>query len=191
MVERVHRQIKDALRACLATIDWPAHLPWVLLGLRAAPKVDFAVSSAELLYGAALALPGQLLSSAEPPIGELVRQLRHVQPLPLRPLPEPPPSSPPPALESAIFVYVRRGASAPPLAAQYLGPYLVLDRGPKIFKIQVGNRVEAVSVDRLKPHLGAAPVDAAQPPPRGRPPALRDGRSYAAVVAGGGPCGGS
>ena len=38
MVERVHRQLKDALRAREAGADWPDHLPWVLLGLRAAPK---------------------------------------------------------------------------------------------------------------------------------------------------------
>ena len=31
MVERSHRQLKDALRACLAGPTWPDHLPWVLL----------------------------------------------------------------------------------------------------------------------------------------------------------------
>jgi transposase InsO family protein len=33
LVERTHRQLKDALRARQAGVDWPAHLPWVLLGL--------------------------------------------------------------------------------------------------------------------------------------------------------------
>jgi hypothetical protein len=33
MVVRVHRQVKASEN------DWPGHLPWVLLGLRAAPKV--------------------------------------------------------------------------------------------------------------------------------------------------------
>jgi transposase InsO family protein len=37
MVERFHRQLKDTLRARLAGAAWPDHLPWVLLGLRAAP----------------------------------------------------------------------------------------------------------------------------------------------------------
>ncbi len=44
MVERVHRQLKDSLRARLAGDRWPEHLPWVLLGLRAAPKDDSGVS---------------------------------------------------------------------------------------------------------------------------------------------------
>jgi transposase InsO family protein len=35
LVERTHRQIKDALQARLAGNRWPEHLPWVLFGLRA------------------------------------------------------------------------------------------------------------------------------------------------------------
>jgi transposase InsO family protein len=44
MVERAHRQLKDVLKARLAGPQWPEHLPWALLGLRAAPKEDSAVS---------------------------------------------------------------------------------------------------------------------------------------------------
>jgi len=36
MVERVHRQIKDSLRARGAGPTWHSHLPWELMGLRAA-----------------------------------------------------------------------------------------------------------------------------------------------------------
>ncbi len=51
MVERCHRQLKDALGARSAANDWPDHLPWVLLGLRAAPKEDSAIFSAEMVLG--------------------------------------------------------------------------------------------------------------------------------------------
>ena len=71
MVERVHRQIKDALRARGAGLEWHSHLPWVLLGLRAAPKEDSAVSSAELVLGTPLILPGQLVDVQEPPHVEM------------------------------------------------------------------------------------------------------------------------
>jgi transposase InsO family protein len=64
MVECAQRQIKDALHARLAGVEWPQHLPWVLLGLRAAPKEDAAISSAELVFGAALTLPGHLHQTA-------------------------------------------------------------------------------------------------------------------------------
>jgi hypothetical protein len=67
MVERCHRQLKDALRARSAANDWPDHLPWVLLGLRAAPKEDSAVSSAEMVLGDPLVLPGQPPTAGEPP----------------------------------------------------------------------------------------------------------------------------
>jgi hypothetical protein len=75
MVEPVHRQLKDSLRACLAGNRWLEHLPWVLLGLRAAPKDESGVSSAELVYGVPLTLPGQLLSSSEPPSSRFSRPI--------------------------------------------------------------------------------------------------------------------
>ena len=50
MVERVHRQLKDALRTCLTAAEWPQHLPWVLLGLCVAPKEDSGISSLEMVY---------------------------------------------------------------------------------------------------------------------------------------------
>jgi transposase InsO family protein len=46
MVERTHRQLKAALRARLGGSRWPEHLPWVLLGLRTAPKEDSGISAA-------------------------------------------------------------------------------------------------------------------------------------------------
>ena len=49
MVERCHHQLKDELRARSAANDWQDHLPWVLLGMRAALKEDSAVSSAEMV----------------------------------------------------------------------------------------------------------------------------------------------
>jgi hypothetical protein len=191
MVERTHRQLKDALRARLAGSDWPLHLPWVLLGLRAAPKEDSGISSAELLFGTTLALPGQLVTAAEPPVADFVRLLRTVDSLPTRALPEPPPEAPPAALASADMVYVRRGAAAGPLAPQYTGPFAVIEKRPKFFRLQVGDREEAVTVDRLKPHLGSSPLLPAVPPRRGRPALVRDGCSYAAAVTGGGYCGGA
>ena len=52
MVERFHRQ----LRARCSSGDWLEHLPWVLLGLRAAPKEEAGVSAAEATYGHSLKL---------------------------------------------------------------------------------------------------------------------------------------
>ncbi len=65
LVERSHRQLKDALYAGGAGVDWPAHLPWVLLGLRAAPKEVSGISSAEAVFGQPLVMPGDVISSGE------------------------------------------------------------------------------------------------------------------------------
>ena len=59
----------------LAATDWLSHLPWVLLGLRAAPKEDHNSSSAELLYGVLLTLPGELLDVQEPPAAIFLEHL--------------------------------------------------------------------------------------------------------------------
>jgi hypothetical protein len=56
LVERAHRQLKEALKSRLAGAAWPDHLPWVLLGLRAASKDDSNKSLVELVYGAPLVL---------------------------------------------------------------------------------------------------------------------------------------
>ncbi len=169
MVERCHCRLKDALRARLAGPDWPLHLPWVLMGLRAAPTEDTGVSAAEIVFGVPLVLPGQILDSEEPPPGDFFAKLRQSGP--------PPPSRPLSyaqmgvRLLSAAFVYVRKGGAVPPLSPLYSSPYKVLASGPKVFRLQVGEPEELVSIDRLKPHRGAAPVQPAQPPARGRPPA--------------------
>jgi hypothetical protein len=172
MVERAHRQLKDALRSRLAGVQWPQHLPRVLLGLRAAPKEDSGISSAELTYGAPLSLPGQFITAEEPPPSGFVEKLRSASPPPptRQPTYAEMAAKPPAALMVAKFVYVRRGCVVPPLEPLYLGPYQVLDNGPKVFCLAIGGRAESVSIDRLKPHLGIADVLPQRLPPRGRLP---------------------
>ena len=53
---RVHRQLKEGLRARWAAADLPQHLPRVLLNIRTAPKTDSNISAAEMLYGTRLTL---------------------------------------------------------------------------------------------------------------------------------------
>jgi len=195
MVERTHRQLKDALRARLAGSQWTEHLPWVLMGLRAAPKEDSAVSSAELVFGAPLTLPGQLLSTPDTPAEDVMTALRTSQPLPTRPLSYAEVASGLQRLQQADYVYVRKGGVSTPLSQLYHGPYRVKEKQAKFFKITMGGRDEIVSVDRLKPHLGTAPVNAASPPPRGRPGRLNPVAASLpdpgpSASTGAGPCGG-
>jgi transposase InsO family protein len=63
MVERFHCRLKDALRARCAAANWVDHLPWVLLGLRAAAREDDGSTPAQAVFGSPLILPGQFLDS--------------------------------------------------------------------------------------------------------------------------------
>ena len=67
IVERFHRSLKASIMARMTTETWSDELPWVMLGLRTAPKPDLGVSPAELVYGAPLALPAEFLSGQPDP----------------------------------------------------------------------------------------------------------------------------
>lgn len=167
LVERFHRQLKESLRARCGGLDWLEHLPWVLLGLRAAPKDDANVSPAEAALGRALVLPSQaqLVQHVEPAdvvgveIPSTVKSSLDV-------------SKPNSSLVSGDFVYVRNGPAGKPLTPTYGGPYQVLDVRGKAVRLMVGERADWVAIERLKKHTGLAPVEPAQPPARGRPRTL-------------------
>ena len=178
MIERFHRSLKTALKARLTGLNWVEELPWVLLGLRNAPKEEFGYSSAELVYGESLTVPGEFI----PP--GFTNDPAQESPLKFRgniqtnfPRPASSHSSTatfvPPSLMTAKYVYVRRDGTKGPLQRPYTGPYAVLTPGDKTFLLDIGGRTKRISVDRLKPAFydPALPVQVAKPPPRGRPPA--------------------
>jgi hypothetical protein len=169
-VERFHRRLKESLRARLAGSDGPDHLPWVLLGLRATPREDSGISAAELVHGSPLSLPGQFLSTAEPPPSSFLRQLQSSVPcIADKSGCSAPPPPPPAALRIAKFVYVQSPPLSPSLSPLYRGPYRVRVPGSKHFVIDIGGAPKAVSVDNIKPHLVPSPLTAAPGHRRGRP----------------------
>jgi transposase InsO family protein len=170
LVERAHRRLKDALKARLAGSEWVSHLPWVLLGLRAAPREDSGVLAAEMVYGAPLTLPGPLLVAAEPLPEFFQRHLQSTVPcVATRPLDSQQQRQELTALRSATHIYVRSPPPPPSLTPAYRGPYLVHKKAEKFVILQMGTRFDAISADQLKPHLGSSPPVTATPPSRGRP----------------------
>ncbi len=169
-VERFHRRLKDSLQARLAGSDWPSHLPWIMLGLRVAPRKVSGISAAELVYGCTLSHPSQFLSGAEPPPASFVRQLNSSLPCvasePYEPAKDPASAR---RLQEATYVYVKAAPILPALSLAYRGPYRVLVPGRRYFVLEVGSRPQAFSVVNLKPHLGTAPVVLATAPSHGRP----------------------
>ncbi len=147
--------------ARLVNQDWLSQLPWVLLGLRAAPKKDCGLSSAEMVFGEPLVLPGQFLNTSPPAAGfleQLRQNMGRFVPPAVRPVPAAEPSKMEADLQKASSVYIKRGAPPAGLSPLYQGPYKVLLRGAKVFQVDIGGRREVISVDRLKPHLGTSLV---------------------------------
>ena len=55
-----------------------------------------------------------------------------------------------PELDTCTHVYVRVDAVQRPLTRPYEGPYRVIRRGPKVFNVMRGTKIETVTVDRVK-----------------------------------------
>ena len=60
LVERLRRQIKAAIKCLPNPNDWISGLHWILLDIHTAFKEDIGCSSAELVYGTTLRIPGEL-----------------------------------------------------------------------------------------------------------------------------------
>ncbi len=144
MVERLHRRLKDALRARCSGLDWPNHLPWVLLALRSAPQEEDGFSPAQAVYGAPLALPADRQDT--PPPERPLEQALETLPL-TRDAATPrstqhntaesraAPDAIPDVLRTAERVLVRRDGHNTPLAPLYDGPYTVVQRGARFLKL--------------------------------------------------------
>ena len=172
MVERMHRQLKAALKARLNDASWMDELPLVLLGMRSAWREGPESTPAELLYGESLRLPGQMVPGVAPitpssgPVAAFFQRMRSMAPTPSahhsahRPFL-------PASLRTASYVYVRHDAVRRPLQRPYDGPYKVLATGDKTFTILRQDTPYVVSVDRLKPAV-TPPLS----PSEVQPPAL-------------------
>uniref|UniRef100_A0A1X7UXE9 Integrase catalytic domain-containing protein n=1 Tax=Amphimedon queenslandica TaxID=400682 RepID=A0A1X7UXE9_AMPQE len=57
--ERVHRQLKAAIKCLHSPNDWVSGFPWILLRICTAVKEDLGCSSAELVYGTTLRVQGE------------------------------------------------------------------------------------------------------------------------------------
>ncbi len=175
MVERFHRRLKDALRTRCAVANWVDHLPWVLLGLRAAAREEDGSTPTQAVFGSPLILPGQFLDSTELPPKTFLDQFsktlsvaehtvtRHNTTAARRPPPQLPDD-----LAPAPTVFVRRDGHVPPLQPLYDGPYTVIHRSLHHFTLRIGNKEDKVSALRLKPCTDPA-APPALPRVRGRP----------------------
>ena len=64
MVEHFHCQMKAALKAQPNPDAWMTSLPLILLGIRTSFKQDLNATTAEMVYGSTLLLPGEFFTPA-------------------------------------------------------------------------------------------------------------------------------
>ncbi|BHF74686.1 hypothetical protein SprV_0501777300 [Sparganum proliferum] len=156
MVKRFHRQLKASLRAADDPEIWTDHFLVVRLGIRSSLKSDLDCSAAELVFGATVRLPGQMISptprvAVEDPTNLLYRLRQFMRTLsPVPPRPSVSESYLVKDLATCSHVYLRCDRVRRPLEPTYDGPFRVISHGTKNFRIQRRNREEVVSVDRLK-----------------------------------------
>ena len=115
-----------------------------MLGIRASPKEESGTSVGEAALGHILTVQGQLLTTTVPPADTPVPPADTL--VPPADTPVPPAVIPAAkrtyaeaatthALDGATHAYVQSGGVGLPLADNYVGPYLVLEKGPKVFKL--------------------------------------------------------
>lgn len=158
LVERFHRQLKAAI-VCHGTTDWVDSLSPVLLGIRSAFKEDLQTTSAELVYGEPLRLPGEFFdATAEDGTVDLTSFTSRLRGI-IQSLQPSPASRHSGRRSSFVFkdlatcthVFLRDCTVGGSLKPAYTGPFQVLQRGDKVFTILVNGNSTTVSIDRVKP----------------------------------------
>ncbi|XP_076041912.1 uncharacterized protein LOC143025787 [Oratosquilla oratoria] len=156
-VEGFHRQLKVSLTASTQREDWSQALPLAIPGIRTSFKEDLQLSSAELVYGTILKLPGQPLAPApnstschlQDYTAKLTDHMSSLQPVQPRM----------PSfntfisqdLDTCTHVFIRVDAVRKPLQQPYQGPFKVLRRTRKIITIEKNGMPDSVKIDRVKP----------------------------------------
>ena len=175
MVERMHRRLKEALKARCAAPDWFHQLPWILLSLRATVKEDLQTSPAELVLGTPITLPGDVLPTIPAlPVPDRLKRLhlalQDAQPTPTAHhsvQPPPQPSLLPPDMQ---FCFIRRDGHKVPLSPAYEGPFKVISQTDTTVTVLRGQVEDVISASRVKMATLDGEDATAVPPRRGRPP---------------------
>merc|ERR1712035_299109 len=137
MVERWHRSLKASLMATCSSDQRARQLPWVLLGLRTAPKHDDPASPSQRVFGQALAVPGEFFpdKTSDLQLNDLRKKVIPFGPCTTthKKIMNP---NVPEHLKNASHAFIRIDRAKRPLTRPYQGPYEIL---------------QWIALERLKP----------------------------------------
>lgn len=162
-------------------ISWANMLPWVLLGLCTTPKDGLWASSAEMVYGQTLRVPGDLFPDSTIPWSAVSQRADFEDKAGILLL-SPPPGTGCLALMLSL-IYRRQTMSlcgkmhiGGRCGGRMMALLVFWSRGRRIFLLTLGPG-QGVSMHHLKPaHLDLdRPVELALPPRRGCPPTRASG----------------
>nr|XP_050034356.1 uncharacterized protein LOC126531028 [Dermacentor andersoni] len=151
MVERFHRELQVSL-----TSRTLMSLPLVLFATHSVIWTDASFSSAELVFGNALRLPGQFFDGV--PIlkldagyyaSRLLSAMEDVSPVQCRHYSRQAFVSR--ALQGCTHVCVRHDLVQQPLASHYDGPFKFIKRCPMYFVLLMNGHPDSVAIERIKP----------------------------------------
>ena len=153
LIERMHITLKGAMRSG-ESHNWLERLPFILLGMRSSFKKELQASPSEIMFGCAIKLPIDLLVKPEKSdvrqesyVENLKRSMQLVTPPVTRAPEQKGYIDPKLPLSSHVFVRVNNKTGLMP---NYRGPYKVISRSDKYYTLQLEEKTDTVSVDRLK-----------------------------------------
>ncbi|XP_012234576.1 uncharacterized protein [Linepithema humile] len=157
MIERWHQSLKAAIM-CHAQPpgNWTEILPTVLLGLRTSLKEGINASTAEMVYGKTLRIPGKFFIGKEPSIEPQIFLEKHR--LHMRKIRSAPKAHHNKAksfvhknLHTCTHVFVKTEGKKF-LEPPYKGPYKIIKQiSERIFKFDINGEQKTVTTERVKP----------------------------------------
>nr|VZI17416.1 unnamed protein product [Spirometra erinaceieuropaei] len=149
LVQRLHRQLKSALMSQTASASWSDNRSLVLLDIRSSVKEDIQYTTAELVYGTPIRLPGEFAQSSTTNtdipsafVQQLKQRMAQLRPTPIlltlkRVFVHE-------DLKFSPFVFVRHDAVGKSLCSPYDDPYEVLQRMDKYYIIQKAHKTDSL-----------------------------------------------
>lgn len=153
-VERFHRDLKNAIKAHAENNkDWAKSVPLILLGIRNS-CTEMDKTPAQMTYGKMLCLPGDYFSNIplqKTTYEELQSAIKSFKP-PQRKTRQSTKFYIPKEMGTCKKVWLRK-ENTKGLERPYEGPYNVIEKRKKYFKIYKDSKNQNISIDRLKPFI--------------------------------------